>query len=182
MKVVICSENPVKVQAAKEAFGSFFEDLEFYTLSLNNHTTVLRQPMTREQTLESDVNRVEIAKNKQNADFYVSMEGGMGRDKYSSFLTWYVCVSNSKGEKSIAGGGRMPLPNSVYEELLDNHDLELGDIMDRISNEVNVKQKGGSTAIFTGDRIMRKDVFRREIIIALVPYTSQIYKEIEKSS
>jgi len=180
MKTVICSENPVKIEAAKEAFSSFFNDLEFQPLNFNNQSSFFKQPMSSKQTLDSAVKRVRIAKRTELADFYVSMEGGMERDKYGAFLTWFVCISNAQGELSIAGGGRMPLPVSVYNELEENEELELGDIMDRISNKVNVKQKGGSTAIFTGNRIMRKDVFKREVIIALVPFTSSVFKEMKK--
>lgn len=177
--VVICSENPVKILAAKEAFNSYFKDLTFKTMNLDEYNSVSKQPMSTRETLESAVNRVKIAQKLEKASYYVSMEGGIAKDDYGAFLTWYVCVSNESGEKSISGGGRMPLPNAIYYELLHNKNIELGNIMDRVANEKNIKQKGGSTAIFTGNRIQRKDVFKREIIIALVPFTSKAYKELE---
>jgi len=180
--IIICSENPIKILAAKEAFSSYFEDLYFKSINLDDYNSVSKQPMTPKETLESAVNRVEIAQNLERADFYVSMEGGMGKDEYGSFLTWYVCVSSDSGKKSVSGGGRMPLPEAIYDELSLNKNIELGNIMDKIADEENIKQKGGSTAIFTGNRIQRKDVFKREIIIALVPFTSKAYKELERKS
>ena len=182
LTLVICSENPVKILAAKEAFSSYFENLSFKSINLDDYDTVSKQPMTTKETLESAVNRVEIARKLEKSSFYVSMEGGMGKDEYGAFLTWYVCVSNDSGKRSVAGGGRMPLPEAIYDELSYNKNIELGNIMDRIADEENIKQKGGSTAIFTGNRIQRKDVFKREIIIALVPFTSKAYKELEKKS
>jgi inosine/xanthosine triphosphatase len=182
LSVVICSENPVKILAAKEAFTSFFENLVFKTINLDKYNSISKQPMSTRETLESAVNRVEIAQNLEKGDFYVSMEGGVAKDDYGAFLTWYVCVSNISGENSVSGGGRMPLPLKIYDELSQNKEIELGNIMDRIADEKNVKQKGGSTAIFTGNRIQRKDVFKREIIIALVPFTSKAYKELERKS
>ena len=182
LSVVICSENPVKILAAKEAFSSYFKDLNFKTINLDDYNSVSKQPISARETLESAVNRVKIAQKLEKANYYVSMEGGIAKDEYGAFLTWYVCVSDDSGQKSVSGGGRMPLPVVIYNELLHNKDIELGNIMDRISNEENIKQKGGSTAIFTGNRIQRKDVFKREIMIALVPYTSKAYKELERKS
>ena len=181
MKIVVCSKNPVKIAAAKEAFGSHFKEIAIESVDLTNNIEVAKQPITSEETLNSAVNRIEIARKLTEADYYVSMEGGMNEDNYGSFLTWYVCISDKQGKLSVAGGGRMPLPRSIYEELKENDEIELGEIMDRISNEYNVKQRGGSTAIFTGNRVMRKDVFKRELLMALIPFTSGAYKQLENT-
>ncbi len=181
MKIVVCSTNPVKISAAKEAFRSHFSNVKVETIDVSQHTGVLQQPLSSEETLDSAVKRVEIAQNLTEADYYVSMEGGMFEDIYGAFLTWYVCIIDKNGKKSLAGGGRMPLPKSVYNELKENKKIELGDIMDRISKEKNVKQKGGCTAIFTGNRVMRKDVFRRAILMALIPFTSSTYQKLEQT-
>lgn len=180
MKIIVCSTNPVKISAAREAFKSHFSSIKIETIDVSHEAGVLQQPLSSEETLDSAVRRVEIAQNLTDADYYVSMEGGMSEDSYGVFLTWYVCILNKNGEKSLAGGGRMPLPRSIYNELKENRETELGDIMDRISKEENVKQKGGSTAIFTGNRVMRKDVFRRAILMALIPFTSSAYQKLEQ--
>ncbi|MHA1217760.1 MAG: DUF84 family protein [Candidatus Heimdallarchaeaceae archaeon] len=180
MKVVICSTNPVKIEAVKEAFSSFFENIVYFPLEMSNHKEILRQPMSSKETLSSAVKRVQVARKEESAEFFVSMEGGMDSDDHGAFLTWYVCVGNNSGKDSIAGGGRMPLPKPIYEELVESRTSELGDIMDRITNEENVKQRGGSTAVFTGNRIFRKDVFTRDLIIALIPFTSDIFQKIER--
>ncbi len=182
MKLIICSKNPIKVLAAKTAFESHFKDIVAESLDLSSKIGVLKQPMSSEETLESAVKRIELAQEIKTADYYVSMEGGIANDKYGSFLTWYVCVADKKGEKSIAGGGRMPLPRTVFNELNANSELELGDVMDRITKEDNVKQKGGSTAVFTENRVQRADVFRRAILMALIPFTSEIYKHLANNN
>jgi len=180
MKIIVCSKNPVKIAAAQEAFQSHFSEIKVESIDLTNKIDILKQPMTSEETLNSAVNRINIARKLTQAEYFVSMEGGMAEDKYGYFLTWYVCISDTSGQMSIAGGGRMPIPRSIYSELKENSNLELGDIMDRISNEKNVKQKGGSTAIFTGNRVFRKDVFKRELLMALIPFTSSEFKKLEK--
>ncbi|MCG3225682.1 MAG: DUF84 family protein [Candidatus Heimdallarchaeota archaeon] len=180
MKILVCSKNPVKVKAVEEAFYTYFKRLEFISLDLNQYSDVYKQPLTSNETLESAVNRIDIARNQEEADYYVSLEGGLGKDEYGAFLTWFVCVSNKEGKKSIAGGGRMPLPTQIYQEIEENKEKELGDVIDKLSGEKGTKRMGGATALFTGDRIQRKEVFKRDVIIALVPFTSEIYKKIEK--
>ena len=179
MKILVCSKNPVKIKAVEEAFHSYFKHFEMISLDLNQFSGVYRQPMTAKETLESAVNRIEIAQTKEEADYYVSLEGGLGEDKYGTFLTWYVCVSNNQGKKSIAGGGRMPLPRIIYKEIIENKEKELGDVIDKLAGKSNTKRKGGATALFTDERIQRKEVFKRDVIIALVPFTSKIYQKIE---
>ena len=180
MKIIVCSKNPVKILAAEEAFKSHFNKIEMKSLDFSQKLGMLTQPLSAEETLKSAIKRVEIAQQIDDADYYCSMEGGMGQDEYGAFLTWYVCVAERKGEITIAGGGRMPLPKSIYKELKENKEIELGDIMDRISDVENTKQKGGSTALFTENRIIRKDVFKQSLLMALIPYTSKLYKNLQK--
>ena len=181
-KITICSKNPVKIQAVKEAFESHFTEIEYKTLDLSHHEGVSNQPMSSEETLKSALNRLKIARTLEESDYYVSLEGGLDRDAYGSFLTWYICVSNNREKESIAGGGRMTMPSVIYDTLINNPERELGEIMDELIGENNIKQKGGSTAIFTDNRIMRKDVFKRDVILALVPFVNSTFKRIERAS
>lgn len=180
MKITICSKNPVKILATKEAFSLYYTNLEFESIEVNDFKGILRQPLTQKETLMSALQRIKVARKMTKSDFYVSLEGGLGQDSLGSFLTWYVCIENKIGKQSIAGGGRMPLPKIIYKTLREDPTRELGEIMDVLIGEENIKQKGGSTAVFTGNKVLRKDVFKRDIIIALIPYTSIIFQDIEK--
>ena len=182
MKIIVCSENPVKIQAVKEAFQAYFENFEIKGLNLKEYPSIQIQPLSAIQTLESANKRVEIAQKLEQADFYASLEGGTSKDQFGAFLTWYVNITDKQGKRSIAGGGRMPLPPIVYERLLQNKEKELGDIIDELAEEENTKQKGGASALFTGNRVLRKDVFKRDVIIALVPFTSQLFHKLESIS
>lgn len=181
-KITICSKNPVKIQAVKEACESYFTEIEYKTLDLNQYESVSSQPMSSEETLKSALSRLKIARTLEEADYYISLEGGLDRDAHGSFLTWYICVGNNRGEESIAGGGRMAVPSIIYDTLINNPKKELGEIMDELIGEDNIKQKGGSTAIFTDNRIMRKDVFKRDIILALVPFVNATFRRIENAT
>ena len=179
MKIIVCSENPIKIQAVQEAFSAYFENFEVKGLNLKGYSSIEMQPFSAKQTLESAIKRVEIAQKLEQADFFASLEGGIDKDQFGAFLTWYVNIADNQGKRSIAGGGRMPLPIIVYEKLLQNKKKEVGDIIDELAEEENTKQKGGASALFTGNRVLRKDVFKRDVIIALVPFTSQLFQKLE---
>ncbi len=125
LKITICSKNPVKIQAVKEAFASYFTEIEYKTLDLSLYEGVTSQPMTSEETLKSALSRLKIARRLEKADYYVSLEGGLNRDAYGSFLTWYIGVSNKKGEESITGGGRMATPSIIYKTFLSPCHIKL---------------------------------------------------------
>ena len=181
MKIIVCSKNPVKIQAVQEAFDEYYDDFEIKGLDLKDNPSVQIQPLSAEQTLQSANKRVEIAQKNEQADFFVSLEGGISKDEFGAFLTWYVNITNNIGKKSIAGGGRMPLPTIVYDKLLQNREKELGEIIDDLADDENTKQKGGASALFTDNRVLRKDVFKRDVIIALVPFTSYLFQKLESS-
>jgi len=179
LKVVVCSVNPVKILAVKEAFLSFFDEIDIKSMKIEEKK-VFKQPLTEKQTLDSALTRIENARKLEKADYYASMEGGIGKDEFGAYLTWYVCICNDEGKKSVAGGGRMPFPSIIFNELYRERKKELGDIIDELADDENTKQKGGAIAIFTGNRVMRKDIFKRDLIIALIPFTSEIYQKIDK--
>jgi len=175
--VVVCSKNPVKIDAVKEAFEEFFSDVEYKSIDLNGAPGVLKQPLSLKETLSSALARIKTAKERERADYYVSLEGGVGKDEYGAFLTGYVCIENVDDKRGIGGGYRMPLPGSIYEKLYNDRSLELGDVIDRLLNDHNTKQKGGAVFAFTNGRIKRKDVFKEAVIFALVPFISQYFSE-----
>jgi len=179
MKVVICSKNPVKILAVKEAFRMIFNNVDYKALDVNGAPSVLKQPMSLEETLKSALARIKAAKHIEKADYYVSLEGGVGRDEYGAFLTGYVCIEDTKGKRGIGGGYRMPLPNSIYSRLCNDKSLELGDVIDELLDDHNTKQKGGAVFAFTNGLIKRKDVFREAVIFALVPFTCKFFDSAE---
>lgn len=174
MKVVICSKNPIKINAVNQALSMYFSDFDLVSLKMPpNNVEILSQPMSGGETIESAINRTTYARSKVNGDLYIALEGGIAKDSYGAYLTGYVYIINKEGKESLAGGYRMPLPLQVYSELEENPDKELGDIIDQLSNDHNTKQKGGAVALFTKNQIQREDVFRQAVIFALIPFFSK---------
>ncbi|MHA1687606.1 MAG: DUF84 family protein [Candidatus Heimdallarchaeaceae archaeon] len=177
--VVICSQNPVKVQAAKEAFRLYYPSANFIAINVNGYPEVLVQPMSLEETIKSAIGRIKAAQKIEKADYYCALEGGVGKDQYGSFLTGYVYIVDKLGNSGVGGGYRMPLPDVVYQRLKNQEYAELGDIIDVIAGEHNTKQKGGAVSIFTNNRLTRKEIFRISTIMALVPFINEKFEKLK---
>lgn len=77
------------MQAVKEAFSSYYETFQLESLDMKAYSSVLLQPLTPEKTLESAVNRIIAARKLEKADFFVSLEGGMGLALLNLFSDYY---------------------------------------------------------------------------------------------
>lgn len=173
MKVLVGSQNPVKVDAVKEAFSKYFQDVE--TIGMKVSSDVPDQPFD-EQTYEGAKNRALALKKiseEQNldADFFVGVEGGVIK-LYGNWLQFGgMCIIDKKGRTSFGASPHYPLPDSVVEQLLKGE--ELGNVMDNISKVHNTKQKGGAIGYFTKDVMGRKEFYMHGLVVALVPFINE---------
>ena len=111
MKIVVASENPVKIKATDSGFSTYFEVNEVRGVSVSSG--VSDQPMSDEETLTGALNRVENARKEfDDADFWVGIEGGISiSGKQIEAFAWVVVLSGEKTGRgtnnlfSVAGKG-----------------------------------------------------------------------------
>jgi non-canonical (house-cleaning) NTP pyrophosphatase len=60
------------------------------------------------------------------------------------------------------------LPSVIYQALKSGE--ELGDVMDRLFNTDNVKQKQGAIGLLTNGLATRESIYRQAIILAMAPF------------
>jgi len=96
MKVIVASENPVKIEAVKSAFKVYFHDVSIEGFQVGSGVSV--QPLTDIETITGARNRVkELRKRIYDADNRVAIEGGVqARDKYLTAFAWIVIYSAGK--------------------------------------------------------------------------------------
>lgn len=173
MKVLVGSKNPVKIEAVKEAFSKYFENVEVIGIKVDSG--VPDQPINNE-TFEGAKNRALRLKEineKENlgAKFFVGIEGGIMK-VYSEWLSFgAMYVLDDKGRYGVGTSPLFPLPGSVTKELLNG--VELGLVMDRITGDHNTKQKEGSIGYFTKGRMNRKELYVHGLIVALIPFINE---------
>ncbi|SHO55234.1 inosine/xanthosine triphosphatase [Vibrio quintilis] len=167
VNVIIATRNPAKVNAVKDAFREVFPDVSFKFKGIDVASEVPDQPMSDEETRLGALNRVKNARQASpGADYYVGVEAGIEQE-----MTFAWMVIESQDRRGESRSSSLMLPKEVTAQLNTGH--ELGDIMDSLFNENNIKQKGGAIGLFTNQRLTRSSVYYQALILALVPFLNQ---------
>ncbi len=178
MKVLVASENIVKISAVKEAFSLFFDNVEAEGIAVASG--VSEQPINAE-TYEGARNRVKnliaFAKaNKIKAEMFVAIEGGIQTLEEKNYAFGVVCISDDNGRTATGLSPHFEVPDFVMEKLQSGE--ELGKVIDDLSNERDTKRKGGAIGFLTRGKYNRKDLYVNGTIMALVPFLNgELYFE-----
>ncbi len=168
MKVIIASQNPVKIACVQEGFARIFPEYDFEFEGVSVPSLVSDQPMSDAETLQGAMNRVHNAQEKiSDADFYVGIEGGVQKvtDEIHEFA-WIVIFRNG-----IIGKAKAPifiLP-PVYKEYLEKG-MEVGHISDVVFGKENSKQNMGASGLLTRGVLDRKNYYVPAVILACLPF------------
>lgn len=170
MKILVGSKNPVKIEAVREAFKKYFNEIE--TVGFDVDSKVPNQPFEDETFFGAENRTFELKKiNEQqnlNADYFIGIEGGISNNFNRWFAYGAVCIMNPEGKKGFGTSAHFELPEKVIKEIKSGK--ELGHVMDEIQNIQNTKQKKGAIGYFTNDKLTRKDLYIPGIITALIPF------------
>lgn len=173
IKVIVGSMNPVKVSAAKKAITAFFPDAELICQGVDAPSGVSDQPMTEGETRKGALNRVTYCRQQGikdptlAADLYIAMEGGVDRFEHGCATFAYVVIGYGEKEFSVGKSCELPLPQSIFNALEQGE--ELGDVMDRLFNTVNIKQKGGAIGLLTNGHATRESIYTQALTLAMAP-------------
>lgn len=168
-KVIIASENPVKIDAVKKGFAWMFSEEEFEFEGISVPSGVQDQPMDDNITLTGALNRADNAMAKlPHADFWVGIEGGIEKrsKREMQAFAWIVVRSNQNIGKGKTGA--FFLPYKVVE--LIDQGKELGEADDIVFGRDNSKQKSGAVGLLTGNVISRTDLYAQGVVLALIPF------------
>jgi inosine/xanthosine triphosphatase len=169
-KILVGSKNPVKLASVKEAFQKYFDNIDVIGVDINSK--VSDQPVN-DETFEGAKNRAIglIEKNRSEnlqAEYFVGIEGGITEIYSRWFAFGCMCVANNEGKTGFGTSAHFELPQKVVSELLNGK--ELGDVMDKIQNESNTKQKQGAIGFFTNGIMNRSELYVPGLITALIPF------------
>ena len=171
MKVLIGTKNPGKIEGAKRAFESYFEDVE--VIGVKAESGVSEQPVGKE-TFIGARNRVDnvIAYAKENnisADYYVSIESGISDDLGFWAITNIAVIKNAKGEMSTGASESFPVPNKYVSTVINE---TLAPVMDKIFKESDLRSSTGGIGLLTHDKLTRIDLNTHAFIMALTPFVN----------
>lgn len=174
MKVVVASENPVKIAASRAAFAALMPAARLQMIAVSVDSGVGDQPQSDEETRRGARNRAANARTSHSgADFWVGLEGGIEIfDQQLMAFAWMV-VLDKNGHQSCARSTTLPLPPAV-RKLIDQG-MELGDANDRVFSTANSKQGGGAYGLLTDGLYTREGIYTQTLILALLPFVNDLY-------
>ncbi len=184
MKIAIGSTRAPKVEAVKEAWGIFSKQLlpddaeqaTFVTYDVAVDGPAM--PISLDQLMKGARSRVEglilqLKRERAEADYYVGLEGGFHIidsevARRQAFLESWAYVSD--GHLGYFGhGGGIYVPPKIASPVIDRG-IELGIVIDRFSDESDVRSKQGAWGVLTRDILSRRHSFVIALIAAFAPF------------
>jgi inosine/xanthosine triphosphatase len=165
MKVIVASENPVKINATLLGFQTFFKAV--IVSGVSSKSGVSDQPMSDAETLTGARNRAEGVRNRYpDADYWVGIEGGVERgvENLTAFAWIVVLGAGISGESRTT---TFCLPTQIGA--LIERGYELGEANDMIFNKNNSKQKSGAVGLLTQNKLTRTQLYKQAVQLALIP-------------
>jgi len=164
-RVVVGSENPVKIEAVRAVLARCTTNVVVHGVAAPSG--VPDQPWGDHETRAGALTRAQAALAfDPSADLGIGLEGGVVREADGSVRTcaWAAIIDRS-GITSTGGSLAMPLPPAVVT-LLDRG-VELGHAMDEIVRTINVKHGRGAVGVLTGNLITRQQAYEPLVTYAL---------------
>lgn len=164
MRVVVGSQNPVKVEATHQAFAQYFDKVE--VIAEHVESGVQPFPMSQTETMTGAVNRAHTAFAKQSStDFGVGIEGGLLSLDNRFFIQAFVAVVNAT-KLGLGRSGAIEVSKSLVAAIDSKSDTSKQTV-DRILGRTNLFQREGVMGVLTQNRLTRTQVLRDAVIFAL---------------
>lgn len=172
-KVLIGSENSVKIESTRQSFSKFFKPLEIHGLPADSGVSA--QPFN-EDTFTGAKNRAEHVKRindeqSLNANFFVGIEGGVLQLQNRYFQFTVIYILDQQHQESFGTTGMYELPNWIVEKLLAG--IELAYIIDELAQESNTKEKQSASGFLTNGAVNRLQNYTQAITFALIPFLQE---------
>lgn len=168
-KVIVASQNPVKLNATRRGFEQMFPRDKFSIEGIDVTSGVSDQPMGHDETYQGAANRVNAAMRAvSDADYWVGLEGGIETRGAEMEVSAWIVIQSRDGRTGKGKTGAFVLPPEMSAHIHEGK--ELGTATDLVFSKTNSKQAGGAIAELTGDVIDRTAHYEVGVIFALIPF------------
>ena len=167
MYIVIGSTSPVKVNATKQAFGTYFDEIEVKALPLVSGVKAF--PTSDEETLQGALNRAKKACSLEpEAEFAVGIEGGLSKlDNYVLVKQIAVVIKDDIIGIGVSAG--YVAPEGLIRQLNMASD-ESRKIIDSYFGREEILSKEGVIGVMTNEVLNRTRVTKDAVICALTRF------------
>ncbi|MBI4836772.1 MAG: inosine/xanthosine triphosphatase [Candidatus Abawacabacteria bacterium] len=168
-KVIIASQNPVKVKAAELGFQKMFPGEEFLFEGVATISGVSDQPKSEDEAFQGARNRANNASTLQpEADFWVGQESGIDTFQTEMVAFGWVVIKSRIGLWGKGRTGTFFLPSAIVALIKEGKDLGQAD--DIVFGRTNSPKHNGAVGLLTGDVIDRTAYYTAAMIMALIPF------------
>ena len=172
MRVLVGTNNPVKIEGIKQALEKYYTNVEIDGISVDSE--VGDQPMNQDICLGAK-NRVKNLKiyakeNNIDVDFYISIEGGITNLLGDWILINIAIIEDKNGKQSMGISQGLPVPLRYVEEAKQS---ELSKVMDKVFNKNKLGKDMKETtleSIITKNEISRINTIKDATIMALTKF------------
>jgi inosine/xanthosine triphosphatase len=175
--ICVGSQNPSKINAVKLAFSKFFTNYRIFNISALSK--IPSQPIGLEIIIQGAINRAERALNylfeekNLNKNLYgIGIEAGLVEITYarSNYMDYQFCViMDEKKIITLGSGVAFEYPPSVIKKILNNRQMEIGNIIGKLANNTNLKNQGGAISYLSKKVINRTEILTQAVVCALLP-------------
>ncbi|MEJ8567335.1 inosine/xanthosine triphosphatase [Wenzhouxiangellaceae bacterium CH-27] len=174
MRIVVASNNPVKLRAVELAFGRCFAGSALELQAVSVASGVSEQPMSDQETRRGARNRAAAARDAMpDADYWVGLEGGLESLGDALYASAWMTVIRADGASGNARTPTLPLPPAIADLIASG--MELGDANDAVFGTTNSKQGSGAFGLLTGQRLTRESVYAETLTLALIPLIHELW-------
>lgn len=180
--ILVGSDNPVKTNAVKEAFGFYYDPIT--VIGLQVPSGVSAQPIN-EETFIGARNRTlglktEARSQNIQADFFVSIEGGIIQIFERWFIFGAICIHDDMGHESLGSSAHFEVPPGLINPMLKGE--ELGALTDDLAGEEDTKSKGGTVGFCTNGKVDRTRFYVDGLKVAIIPFLNpKLYPKMARS-
>lgn len=166
MKVIVGSQNPVKINAVKNVLEKIYGETEVTGIDVESE--VSDQPFGKDETIQGAVNR---AKNAYSDEFDISVGIESGLIEISNSITGYIdlqwCAIFDGKRTTLGVSSGFEYPPLVIEEVLKG--VEVGDVMDKVTGVDNLGHKQGAVSYLSKGMLDRTENTEQCVLTAMIP-------------
>lgn len=172
MRAAIASTNKAKVSGAARALRL----LGVSEVIARSVRTRIEQPLSFAETALMAIERIEQLVKLVDADYYVSIEGGVIASLGYPLEGQVAIVANRHGLASVGISSVFPLPQWFIRQM-PGHTLE--DIMVDIVGLAGIGRRHGAVGYFTHGYMTRLELSYQSVLAALIPFLNRdTYREL----
>jgi len=184
IKICVGSLNPTKINAVEQAFSKYFNLFQIFKLKVKS--SIPNQPVGMDEIIKGAKYRAQMSLNylkndkKLNDDIFgIGIEAGLVEIPFANtnYMDFQFCVIMDEFEEITLGSGvAFEYPPKIIDQITSNRNLEIGDVMGKLSNNPNLKNEGGAISFLSKNVLNRTDLLSQAVICALLPrINSKLY-------